>query len=115
MPRRGYRTMCMLSGELAAADTSRWDVLGLEWNARYGVAAARDRQTHNRAHHHEREPRTRAREARPALMASWPTVHYFTGKPPPQKWAGGGFDVSISEFPSSLFNANAVARALSGR
>lgn len=31
---RGYRSMCMLySNELATADTSRWDVLGLEWNA----------------------------------------------------------------------------------
>lgn len=31
---RGYRTMCMLyPNELATADTSRWDVLGLEWNA----------------------------------------------------------------------------------
>lgn len=31
---RGYRTMCMLyQNELVTADTSRWDVLGLEWNA----------------------------------------------------------------------------------
>lgn len=31
---RGYRTMCMLyPNELASADTSRWDVLGMEWNA----------------------------------------------------------------------------------
>lgn len=31
---RGYRTMCMMyPNELATADTSRWDVLGLEWNA----------------------------------------------------------------------------------
>lgn len=31
---RGYRTMCMLyPNELAAADLTRWDVLGLEWNA----------------------------------------------------------------------------------
>ena len=31
---RAYRTMCMLySNELASADTSRWDVLGMEWNA----------------------------------------------------------------------------------
>nr|DAF52469.1 MAG TPA: Glycerophosphodiester phosphodiesterase [Siphoviridae sp. ctj912] len=31
---RGYRTMCMLyPNELATADTSRWDVLGMEWNA----------------------------------------------------------------------------------
>mgnify|MGYP000914328643 CR=1 FL=1 len=31
---RGYRTMCLLyPNELATADTSRWDVLGLEWNA----------------------------------------------------------------------------------
>lgn len=31
---RGYRSMCMLyPNELPAADTSRWDVLGMEWNA----------------------------------------------------------------------------------
>lgn len=31
---RGYRTMCLLyPNELATADLSRWDVLGLEWNA----------------------------------------------------------------------------------
>lgn len=31
---RGYRTMCMLyPNELATADTSRWDVLGMEWSA----------------------------------------------------------------------------------
>lgn len=31
---RGYRTMCMLyPNELQAADLTRWDVLGLEWNA----------------------------------------------------------------------------------
>ena len=31
---RGYRTMCMLySNELADADLSAWDVLGMEWNA----------------------------------------------------------------------------------
>ena len=31
---RGYRTMCMLyPNELASADLSAWDVLGMEWNA----------------------------------------------------------------------------------
>ena len=31
---RGYRTMCMMyPNELPTADTSRWDVLGMEWNA----------------------------------------------------------------------------------
>lgn len=31
---RGYRTMCMLyPGELADADLSQWDVLGMEWSA----------------------------------------------------------------------------------
>lgn len=31
---RGYRTMCMMyPNELATADTSRWDVLGMEWDA----------------------------------------------------------------------------------
>lgn len=31
---RGYRVMCMLySNELPTADFSRWDILGLEWNA----------------------------------------------------------------------------------
>lgn len=35
---RGYRTMCMLyPNELATADTSRWDVLGMEWNAPDGA------------------------------------------------------------------------------
>lgn len=31
---RGYRTMCMLyPNELATADLTRWDVLGMEWSA----------------------------------------------------------------------------------
>ena len=35
---KGYRTMCMMyPNEVAGADLSQWDVLGMEWNADQGV------------------------------------------------------------------------------
>lgn len=35
---RGYKTMCMMyPNEVAGADLSSWDVLGMEWNAEQGV------------------------------------------------------------------------------
>ena len=35
---KGYKSMCMMyPTEVAAADLSQWDVLGMEWNAEQGV------------------------------------------------------------------------------
>lgn len=35
---KGYKTMCMMyPNEVAGADLSQWDVLGMEWNADQGV------------------------------------------------------------------------------
>lgn len=75
---RGYRTMCMMyPNELATVDTSRWDVLGLEWNA----AAADWQQLTSAgkptiAHIITNEGQAQQALAKGAggLMASWPTT-----------------------------------------
>lgn len=75
---RGYRTMCMLyPAELATADTSRWDVLGMEWNA---AAAAWQQLTSigkpTIAHiiTNEGQAQTALSKGAGGLMASWPTT-----------------------------------------
>lgn len=75
---RGYRTMCMLyPNELPTADTSRWDVLGMEWNA---PAAAWQQLTATSkpliAHiiTSPSQAQTALGKGAGGLMASWPTT-----------------------------------------
>ena len=75
---RGYRTMCMMyPNELGAADTSRWDVLGMEWSA---PAAAWQQLTATGkpmiAHiiTSPSQAQTALGKGATGLMASWPTT-----------------------------------------
>ena len=75
---RGYRTMCMMyPNELGAADTSRWDVLGLEWNAPDGAwqqLTATGKPTIAHIITNEGQAQTALSKGAGGLMASWPTT-----------------------------------------
>ena len=75
---RGYRTMCMLyPNELATADTSRWDVLGMEWNApdaAWQQLTATGKPTIAHIITSPSQAQTALRKGANGLMASWPTT-----------------------------------------
>lgn len=75
---RGYRTMCMLyPNELATADTSRWDVLGLEWNApadAWQQLTATGKPTIAHIITNTGQAQTALGKGAGGLMASWPTT-----------------------------------------
>lgn len=75
---RGYRTMCMLyPAELATADTSRWDVLGLEWNApdaAWQQLTATGKPAIAHIITNEGQAQTALSKGATGLMASWPTT-----------------------------------------
>ena len=75
---RGYRTMCMLyPNELATADTSRWDVLGLEWNepaAAWQQLTATGKPTIAHIITSPSQAQTALGKGANGLMASWPTT-----------------------------------------
>lgn len=75
---RGYRTMCMLyPNELATADTSRWDVLGMEWNAPDGAwqqLTATGKPTIAHIITSPSQAQTALSKGAGGLMASWPTT-----------------------------------------
>ena len=75
---RGYRTMCMLyPNELAAADLSRWDVLGLEWNAAdtaWQQLTATGKPTIAHIITSPSQAQTALGKGANGLMASWPTT-----------------------------------------
>lgn len=77
---RGYRTMCMMyPNELGTADTSRWDVLGLEWNApaaAWQQLTATGKPTIAHIITNEGQAQTALSKGAGGLMASTPsTVH----------------------------------------
>lgn len=75
---RGYRAMCMLyPNELAAADLSRWDVLGLEWNApaaAWQQITATGKPTIAHIITSPSQAQTALSKGAGGLMASWPTT-----------------------------------------
>lgn len=75
---RGYRTMCMLyQNELPAADTSRWDVLGMEWNApaaAWQQLTATGKPTIAHIITSPSQAQTALGKGAHGLMASWPTT-----------------------------------------
>nr|DAN77605.1 MAG TPA: GDPD protein [Caudoviricetes sp.] len=75
---RGYRTMCMMyPNELGTADTSRWDVLGLEWNAPDGAwqqLTATGKPTIAHIITSPSQAKTALGKGATGLMASWPTT-----------------------------------------
>lgn len=75
---RGYRTMCMLyPNELHTADTSRWDVLGMEWNApdaAWQQLTATGKPTIAHIITNASQAQTSIRKGAGGLMASWPTT-----------------------------------------
>ena len=77
---RGYRTMCLLyPNELATADLSRWDVLGLEWNApaaAWQQIAATGKPTIAHIITNTAQAQTALGKGANGLMASTPTTVY---------------------------------------
>lgn len=75
---RGYRTMCMLyPNELATADLTRWDVLGLEWSApatAWQQLAATGKPTIAHIITNEGQAQTALGKGAGGLMASSPTT-----------------------------------------
>lgn len=75
---RGYRTMCMMYlNELGTADTNRWDVLGLEWNAPDGAwqqLTATGKPTIAHIITSPSQAQTALGKGATGLMASWPTT-----------------------------------------
>ena len=75
---RGYRTMCMLyPNELATADPSRWDVLGMEWSAPDGAwqqLTATGKPTIAHIITSPSQAQTALSKGATGLMASWPTT-----------------------------------------
>ena len=75
---RGYRTMCMMyPNELGTADLTRWDVLGLEWNApaaTWQQLAATGKPTIAHIITNEGQAQTALGKGATGLMASWPTT-----------------------------------------
>lgn len=75
---RGYRTMCMLyPNELATADPSRWDVLGMEWSApadAWQQLSATGKPTIAHIITSPSQAQTALSKGANGLMASWPTT-----------------------------------------
>lgn len=75
---RGYRTMCMMyPNELATADTSRWDVLGMEWDApaaAWQQITATGKPTIAHIITSPSQAQTALGKGAGGLMASWPTT-----------------------------------------
>ena len=75
---RGYRTMAMLyPNEVAAADLSQWDVIGMEWNAGADVwnrLNASGKPTIAHIITNESQARQALAKGATGLMASWPSI-----------------------------------------
>lgn len=75
---RGYRTMCMLyQNELATVDLTRWDVLGMEWNApatAWQQLTATGKPTIAHIITNAPQAQEALRKGANGLMASWPTT-----------------------------------------
>lgn len=75
---RGYRTMCMMyPNELGAADTNRWDVLGMEWSApaaTWQQLTATGKPTIAHIITSPSQAQTALGKGATGLMASWPTT-----------------------------------------
>ena len=75
---RGYKTMAMLyPNEVAASDLTRWDVIGMEWNAGADVwnrMNASGKPTIAHIITNESQARQALAKGATGLMASWPSI-----------------------------------------